>query len=333
MTTQSQNSLLTEQDQEAFRKALQDKDLMKDIAPYMSLVKEKKITHEAFCGLATAFAQDSQRYVLGYVHGICARMLPEETSSLLDLVNKYFGDDYEDIDEEEDPELADTSHIESIRPAVENILEKEGIQSLISFIWKFYPVDNINIIHKRGTLATYEVCGFLKALYLNGILSLEAHNKIIDKIDAHWHSCLEVPLKSEEHKDPFGYQVGGDHYSKYEIQPAECIQRVGLDFFRGNILKYLVRFQDKNGIEDLRKAKHYAELLLKKIDEDTEYFHTFVDQFKDNPCQLEMCFLMPRYQTIQELIQMLNGDIERLEYEERTGKSTIATCVENEDAE
>lgn len=131
--------------------------------------------------------------------------------------------------------------------------------------------------------------------------------------------------------NPLDHQVGGDHYSKYKIQPVECIQHLGFDFLRGNILKYLVRFQDKNGIEDLRKAKHYVELLLNKMDKDIEYFHTFVDQFKDNPYQLEMCFLMPHYGTIKDLVHMLNGDIERLEYEEKHGKGpSVVACEEKQ---
>lgn len=34
-------------------------------------------------------------------------------------------------------------------------------------------------------------------------------------------------------------------------------------FYKGNIIKYTVRYKDKNGIEDLNKAKTYIERLTK----------------------------------------------------------------------
>jgi len=57
-------------------------------------------------------------------------------------------------------------------------------------------------------------------------------------------------------------QVGGDHYKKLAIQPAEYIHANGLGFFEGNVVKYVTRWRDKNGIEDLRKAQHYLALLI-----------------------------------------------------------------------
>lgn len=57
-------------------------------------------------------------------------------------------------------------------------------------------------------------------------------------------------------------QVGGVHYSKYAIQPTEFIHANGIPFIEGNIIKYVMRHRDKNGIEDLKKAKHYLDLLI-----------------------------------------------------------------------
>ncbi|OXE36634.1 MAG: hypothetical protein CGW95_06590 [Phenylobacterium zucineum] len=57
-------------------------------------------------------------------------------------------------------------------------------------------------------------------------------------------------------------QVGGSHYKTKAIQPWEVIERNGMGFFDGNALKYLMRFRDKNGVEDLRKAIHYIEKLI-----------------------------------------------------------------------
>lgn len=66
-------------------------------------------------------------------------------------------------------------------------------------------------------------------------------------------------------------QVGGDHYAKYPIQPIEYIHANKLDFEQGNIVKLITRFRDKNGAQDLRKIKHYADILLAlEYGEDTD---------------------------------------------------------------
>ena len=57
-------------------------------------------------------------------------------------------------------------------------------------------------------------------------------------------------------------QVGGNHYKKYKIQPAEFIIKNNIGFCEGNIIKYVLRFKEKGGVEDLLKAKHYIELLI-----------------------------------------------------------------------
>jgi hypothetical protein len=63
-------------------------------------------------------------------------------------------------------------------------------------------------------------------------------------------------------------QEGGQHYKNISIQPIEFIHANKLDFIQGSIIKYAVRFRDKNGAEDLKKIIHYCELLL-----ELEYKH------------------------------------------------------------
>jgi hypothetical protein len=57
-------------------------------------------------------------------------------------------------------------------------------------------------------------------------------------------------------------QVAGDHYKNLTIQPVEFIHANGIGFFEGNVIKYVSRWRQKNGIADLEKAKHYIELLI-----------------------------------------------------------------------
>ena len=57
-------------------------------------------------------------------------------------------------------------------------------------------------------------------------------------------------------------QIGGNHYSKMEIQPIEYIMKNKIPYCEANVIKYLSRWRSKNGVEDLRKAKHYIDLLI-----------------------------------------------------------------------
>jgi hypothetical protein len=70
-----------------------------------------------------------------------------------------------------------------------------------------------------------------------------------------------MTLEYEEIMD--GTQVGGIHYEKMKIQPAEYIHANGLDFFEGNIVKYITRHRYKNGAEDIKKAIDYCKIILK----------------------------------------------------------------------
>lgn len=59
-----------------------------------------------------------------------------------------------------------------------------------------------------------------------------------------------------------GRQEGGNHYKDMAIQPVEFIHKNGIGYFEGNVIKYVSRWRAKNGIEDLKKARHYIDLLI-----------------------------------------------------------------------
>lgn len=76
-----------------------------------------------------------------------------------------------------------------------------------------------------------------------------------------------ISYKITNEKLPFkDKQIGGDHYSQQKIQPIDYIQANDLGFEEGNIIKYITRHKLKNGREDVEKAKHYCELLLRRYE-------------------------------------------------------------------
>ena len=60
-------------------------------------------------------------------------------------------------------------------------------------------------------------------------------------------------------------QIGGKHYTGFKIQPIEFIVKNKLSFIQGCIIKYICRFENKNGIEDLEKIKHYCDLQIQLL--------------------------------------------------------------------
>ena len=57
-------------------------------------------------------------------------------------------------------------------------------------------------------------------------------------------------------------QVGGSHYKDKTIQPWDYIIANDLGYLEGNVVKYVSRWKNKNGIEDLKKAQHYLSKLI-----------------------------------------------------------------------
>lgn len=76
--------------------------------------------------------------------------------------------------------------------------------------------------------------------------------------------CVGVIEKTENHVpgSALEKQVSGTHYKGCKIQPIEYIHANNLDYFQGNVVKYVTRHKDKNGAADIKKAIHYLELIL-----------------------------------------------------------------------
>ena len=58
-------------------------------------------------------------------------------------------------------------------------------------------------------------------------------------------------------------QEGGNHYKKYPIQPIVFCHANKIPSLESSIIKYVVRHKDKNGLEDLKKARHTIDILIK----------------------------------------------------------------------
>ena len=72
-------------------------------------------------------------------------------------------------------------------------------------------------------------------------------------------------------------QVGGEHYQNSgEIQHWDIVNLFSLDYFQGQITKYLFRWKLKGGVQDLEKARHF----LDKYIEDAKMNEVFLQAQK-----------------------------------------------------
>ena len=77
---------------------------------------------------------------------------------------------------------------------------------------------------------------------------------------------FEYIQQGQVRKDPLNIQVGGSHYKTMRIQPLEFCVANKLGPCESAIVKYISRWREKGGYEDLRKIKHYVDLLI-ELDE------------------------------------------------------------------
>lgn len=61
------------------------------------------------------------------------------------------------------------------------------------------------------------------------------------------------------------------HYTRFRIEPIYFIMENKLSFCQGNVIKYVCRADAKNGVEDLRKARRYLDMMIKEAEGDPTY--------------------------------------------------------------
>ena len=76
-------------------------------------------------------------------------------------------------------------------------------------------------------------------------------------------------------------QVGGKHYLKYKIQPSKFVVENKLLYPVGNVIKYVLRHQDKGGKQDLEKAKHFIDMIIERdYEEEKEKQESWIEGYK-----------------------------------------------------
>lgn len=124
------------------------------------------------------------------------------------------------------------------------------------------------------------------------------------------------------------------YYSAKKIQPIEYILANDMNFLEGNIVKYVTRYKEKNGIEHLEKARWYLERLItengnipqEQIDianKTRKHINKIVGQYRDyknagaNPDNITSDFIKKHYRNLASigiLLQWVAGDSKKAEH-------------------
>lgn len=99
------------------------------------------------------------------------------------------------------------------------------------------------------------------------LLKLKNDGKYILFDNIHKEKPMDETTKQPESKAATNKQVGGSHY-QLPIQPIEYILANGLGYCEANVVKYVSRWRNKGGIQDLKKAIHYLEMLIEQEEKD-----------------------------------------------------------------
>jgi len=99
------------------------------------------------------------------------------------------------------------------------------------------------------------------------------HKAPLNKIDENkMHSdekqnqakIIDTAAAAETAKSALDVQEGGDHYKNMAIQPVQYIMANNIGFAEGNVIKYVSRWKNKNGVQDLKKARHFLDILIEQ---------------------------------------------------------------------
>jgi hypothetical protein len=101
--------------------------------------------------------------------------------------------------------------------------------------------------------------------------NLEKQKSLDDVTPEEWNRVSKTAVGKLYHpEDKHNPVTQPDHYNKGAIEAIEAIKasmhpQEYKGYLKGNCLKYLWRYEYKNGVEDLRKARVYLDWLIKEV--------------------------------------------------------------------
>jgi len=79
---------------------------------------------------------------------------------------------------------------------------------------------------------------------------------------------FQPDLFEKHDKPPYDAVENPPHYAQYAIQPIVFIMANKLGYCEGNVVKYISRWRMKDGIQDLKKARNYIDILIEEAEKE-----------------------------------------------------------------
>ena len=132
----------------------------------------------------------------------------------------------------------------------EPVLDAKGIKV------SHYPTSSTTgIEYKKGYQQALEDCirngeAWARSMWANDAEHIRPEGSPPSSL----HRSMPLPARAS--------QVGGHHYKDKAMQPWDIIDAWELNFYAGNVVKYILRYRHKDGLKDLQKARHYIDKLI-----------------------------------------------------------------------
>ena len=64
--------------------------------------------------------------------------------------------------------------------------------------------------------------------------------------------------------------VNPNHYKQGNIEVIDFILDQKFSYMEGNVVKYLSRYKNKNGLEDVKKARWYIDKIIRELENEDD---------------------------------------------------------------
>lgn len=92
-----------------------------------------------------------------------------------------------------------------------------------------------------------------------------AHKPSLAGFGAMWSEDIEAVSKNDAVHQP-------KHYARWKMQPIEFIAMNDLPFWLANLIKYSMRYDAKDGLQDLYKGRSYLDMKIRQLEGHTRFW-------------------------------------------------------------
>jgi hypothetical protein len=98
-----------------------------------------------------------------------------------------------------------------------------------------------------------------------GLSLREVHQSAREGLEHQGEQALSTALREALKKKPHDAVTAPTHYNRWKMEPVTFIMVNEMPFWMGNVIKYIMRADAKDGLQDLEKAKRYIDFEINRL--------------------------------------------------------------------